>query len=108
MITRESNFIKRSSKCNTSPTTTSRSAGLAVSTSPTLRVGAEVEIEVDAEIEIEVEAEIEIEVEAEIEVETRVDNMSLSTEAAAGMTDGIMKLKSLTFQIVISCHKTSW
>ena len=94
MITRASIFIKQSSKCNTSPTTTSRSAGLAVSISATLRVGAEVEIE--------------IEVEAEIEVETRVDNMSLSTEAAAGMTDGIMKLKSLTFKIVISCHKTSW
>ena len=86
MITRASIFIKRSSKCNTSPTTTSRSAGLAVSTSSTLRVGAE----------------------AEIEVEARVDNMSLSTQAAAGMTDGIMKLKSLTFKIVISCHKTSW
>ena len=82
MITRASIFIKRSSKCNTSPTTTSRSAGLAVSTSSTLRVGAEVEIEVDAEIE----------------VEARVDNMSLSTQAAAGMTDGIMKLKSLTFK----------
>ena len=93
MITRASIFIKRSSKCNTSPTTTSRSAGLAVSTSATLRVGAEVEIEVDAETEIEVEAEIE--------VETRVDITSLSTEAAAGMTDGIMKLKSLTL-------KTSW
>ena len=94
MITRASIFIKQSSKCNTSPTTTSRFAGLAVSTSATLRVGAEVEIEVDAEVEIEVEA--------------NVDNMSLSTEAAAGMTDGIIKLKSLTFKIVISCHKTSW
>ena len=96
MITRASIFIKQSSKCNTSPTTTPRSAGLAVSTSSTLRVGAEVEVEIEEEAEVE------------IEVEARVDNMSLSTEAAAGMTDGIIKLKSLTCKIVISCHKTSW
>ena len=87
MITRASIFIKRSSKCNTSPTTTSRLAGLAVSTSATLRIRAEVEVEV--------------EVGEEAEVEARMDDMSLSTEAAAGMTDGIMKLKSLTL-------KTSW
>ena len=94
MITRESIFIEQSSKCNTSPTSTPRSEGLAVSTSATLRIRAEVEVEV--------------EVGEEAEVEARMDDMSLSTEAAAGMTDGIMKLKSLTFKIVISCHKTSW
>ena len=58
MITRASIFIKRSSKCNTSPTTTSRSAGLAVSTSSTLRVGAEVEVEIEEEAEVEIEVEV--------------------------------------------------